>query len=61
MIGYDSGFERAIIGISRLNKSGRAGKALSQIAAALIRLIWPCDIDPNATLGKIHKYTYHMQ
>lgn len=52
MIGYDSGFERIIPRISRLNKT-RRGKNISKVLAAAIRLIWPCDIDCNASIGKI--------
>lgn len=53
MIGYDSGFERAIIRVSKINKCGKVGAAVSRVLAALMRIIWPCDIDPDATIGKI--------
>ena len=52
MIGYDSGYSRIIISICKLNKK-KGGEAISKVLAALIRLIWPCDIDPYATLGKV--------
>lgn len=57
-IGYDYCYQQEVIRLSRLNKKGGGNskfwKRYTQIAAALIRVIWPCDIDPNATIGKVN-------
>lgn len=55
MIGYDSGYERAIRAVCRLNKKPqKCMKSLAKLLAALMRLIWPCDIDPGAEIGNVH-------
>lgn len=50
-IGYDTGFERFSYRICLLNKK-RGGVLLSRILSIFGRLIWPCDIDPGAILGR---------
>lgn len=56
-IGYDYCYQQEVIRLSRLNKkrggNSKFWKRYTQIAAALIRVIWPCDIDPEATIGNI--------
>lgn len=51
MIGFDYCYEKAVRYISVLNKKSWS-KRLSKLFAAIIRIIYPCDIDPNATIGK---------
>lgn len=52
MIGYDTGYERFVYAICKLNKR-KYGGGISRALAVLGRLIWPCDIDPRATIGHV--------
>lgn len=51
-IGYDYCYQRAVISLSHLNRK-RRGAPIARILAALLRVVYPCDIDPNAMLGDI--------